>query len=169
GEVFTAANEDGALILLSGWLTSTGVWSVGARGTLADTGITTKPPIDVSGYETKRFFATAKDGVKVPYSLIYRKGLKLDGCAPAFISAYGSYGASPFTPNFAARTLALMDAGAMVGYANVRGGGEYGREWHNAAQLANKANCWRDLIAVWEDLFTQKYTSPEHLAIAGRS
>ena len=60
GEVFTAANEDGALILLSGWLTPTGVWSVDASGKLADTGITPKPPIDVSGYETKRFFATPK-------------------------------------------------------------------------------------------------------------
>jgi prolyl oligopeptidase len=169
GEVFTAANEDGALILLSGWLTSTGVWSVDASGKLADTGITPKPPIDVSGYETKRFFATAKDGVKIPYSLIYRKGLKLDGHAPAFISAYGSYGASPFTPNFAGRTLALIDAGAIVGYANVRGGGEYGREWHKAGQLTNKPNTWRDLIAVCEDLIAKKYTSPEHLAIAGRS
>jgi prolyl oligopeptidase len=168
-EVFTAANEDGALILLSGWLTPTGVWSVDANGKLADTGITPKPPIDVSGYETKRFFATAKDGVKIPYSLIYRKGLKLDGRAPAFISAYGSYGASPFTPNFTARTLALIDAGAIVGYANVRGGGEYGREWHKAGQLANKPNTWRDLIAVCEDLVAKKYTSPEHLAIGGRS
>ena len=138
-------------------------------GKLGDTGITPKPPIDVSGYETKRFFATAKDGVKIPYSLIYRKGLKLDSRAPAFISAYGCCELSPFTPNFAGRTLALIDAGAIVGYANVRGGGEYGREWHKAGQLANKPNTWRDLIAVCEDLFAKKYTSPEHLAIGGRS
>src|ERR1051325_375848 len=169
GEIFTAANEAGALMFLSGWLTPTGVWSVDAKGKLADTGITPKPPIDVSGYETKRAFATAKDGVKIPYSLIYRKGLKLDGHAPAFISAYGAYGISPLTPNFAGRLLALIDAGAIVGYANVRGGGEYGRKWQKAGKLATKPNTWRDLIAVCEELFAQKYTSREHLAIGGRS
>jgi len=65
--------------------------------------------------------------------------------------------------------LAVMDAGAIKGYANVRGGGEYGGEWHKAGQLANKPNTWRDLIAVCEDLFAKKYTSSEHLAIGGRS
>ena len=132
GAVFAASDEDGALLSLSGWLTPTGVWSVDAGGAVADTGITPKPAIDVSAYETRRFFAAAKDGVKIPYTLIYRKGLKLDGHAPAWISAYGSYGAAAYTPAFAGRTLALIDAGAIVGYANVRGGGEYGREWHKA-------------------------------------
>jgi prolyl oligopeptidase len=169
GDIFTAANEDGALMLLSGWLAPTGVWSVDAKGKLTDTGITPKPPIDVSPYESKRFFATAKDGVKIPYCLVYRKGLKIDGNAPAYVLAYGSYGISPLTPNFVPRTLALMDAGAIVGYANVRGGGEYGREWHKAGQLANKPNTWRDLIAVCEDICAKKYTSPAHLAIGGRS
>jgi prolyl oligopeptidase len=169
GDMFTAANEDGGFILLSGWLAPTGVWLVDAKGELIRTGLTPMPPIDVSPYETQRFFATAKDGVKIPYSVVYRKGLKLDGAAPAFVSAYGSYGFSPFTPNFVPRTLALMDAGAVVGYANVRGGGEYGREWHKAGQLANKPNTWRDLIAVCEDLCAKKYTAPEHLAIGGRS
>jgi prolyl oligopeptidase len=65
--------------------------------------------------------------------------------------------------------LALIDAGAIVGYANVRGGGEYGREWHKAGQLANKPNTWRDLIAVCEELCAKRYTSREHLAIGGRS
>src|ERR1043166_7483779 len=115
GDVFTAANEDGALMLLSGWLAPTGVWSVDAKGKLTDTGITPKPPIDVSPYESKRFFATAKDGVKIPYSLVYRKGPKIDGNAPAYILAYGAYGISPLTPNFAGRLLALIDAGAIVG------------------------------------------------------
>jgi prolyl oligopeptidase len=168
GALFTNPHEDGALMLLSGWLTPTGVWSV-HDGRVADTGITPRPSIDVSGYEARRFFAAAKDGVKIPYTLIYRKGLKLDGHAPAFISAYGSYGLAAYTPTFAGRTLALIDAGAVVGYANVRGGGEYGREWHKAGQLANKPNTWRDLIAVCEDICARKYTSPAHLAIGGRS
>lgn len=167
--VFAEPDEDGALLTLSGWLTPTGIWSVDAAGKLQDTGITPRPSIDVGAYEAKRFFATAKDGTKIPYSLIYKKGLKLDGKNPAFISAYGSYGAAAYTPAFAGRTLALIDAGAIVGYANVRGGGEYGREWHKAGQLANKPNTWRDLIAVCEELCAKNYTAPAHLAIGGRS
>ncbi len=161
--------EDGLLMSLSGWLTPTGVWSVGADGSVTDTGLTPKPPIDVSGYETARRFATAKDGVKVPYSLIHKKGLVLDGSTPAWVSAYGSYGIAAYTPAFAGRELALIDAGAIVGYADVRGGGEYGREWHKAGQLGNKPNTWRDLLAVCEDLCARRYTSPQHLAIGGRS
>ena len=146
---------------------TSGRWTPPAR--VADTGITPKPAIDVSAYEAKRFFATAKDGIKIPYTLIYRKGLKLDGRNPTWISAYGSYGLPPTRRPSPARTLALVDAGAIVGYANVRGGGEYGREWHKAGQLANKPNTWRDLIAVCEELIAKKYTSSQHLAIGGRS
>jgi prolyl oligopeptidase len=163
------AAHDGALFSLTGWLAPAGIYAVTASGTVSDTGITPKPGIDVSGYETKRLFATAKDGVKIPYSLIYKKGLKLDGSAPAWISAYGSYGIAAYTPAFLGRVLARVDAGTVVGYANVRGGGEYGREWHKAGQLANKPNTWRDLIAVCEDLCLKKYSSPAHLAIGGRS
>jgi prolyl oligopeptidase len=169
GSLFTVAGEDGALISLTGWLTPAGIYSVDAAGHVLDTGITPKPAIDVGAYEAKRFFAAAKDGTQIPYTLIYRKGLKLDGRAPTWISAYGSYGLAAYTPAFAGRTLALADAGAVVGYANVRGGGEYGREWHKAGQLAHKPNTWRDLIAVCEDVIAKKYTSPRHLAIGGRS
>jgi prolyl oligopeptidase len=169
GALFAVPTEDGVLMSLQGWLTPAAIWSVSTDGRLADTGITPKPNIDVSAYEAKRFFATAKDGVKIPYTLIYRKGLKRDGTTPTWISAYGSYGAAAYTPAFAGKTLALIDAGAIVGYANVRGGGEYGREWHRAGQLENKPNTWRDLIAVCEELIANKYTSPQHLAIGGRS
>jgi prolyl oligopeptidase len=169
GSVYAVAHEDGALISLTGWLTPAGIYSLDTGGRVVDTGITPKPAIDVSAYEAKRFFAVAKDGTKIPYTLIYRKGLKRDGRTPTWISAYGSYGIAAYTPAFAGRTLALVDAGAIVGYANVRGGGEYGREWHKAGQLANKPNTWRDLIAVCEDLIAKKCTSPRHLAIGGRS
>ncbi len=169
GAIYGVPDEDGVLISLQGWLNPAGIWSVDTRGRLTDTGITPKPAIDVSAYQARRFFATAKDGVKIPYTLIYRKDLKQNGSAPAWISAYGSYGLTAYSPTFAGRSLALVDAGAIVGYANVRGGGEYGREWHKAGQLANKPNTWRDLIAVCEDLVAKKYTSPAHLGIGGRS
>jgi prolyl oligopeptidase len=169
GSIDADAEASGALVILSGWLQPTGIWSVSADGKLADTGITPKPAIDVNAYTTERRFATAKDGTKIPYSLIYKKGLKLDGKNPAFISAYGSYGAAAYTPAFAGKTLALVDQGAVVGYANVRGGGEFGREWHRAGQLENKPNTWRDLIAVCEEIQAKGYTSPAYQAIGGRS
>lgn len=159
----------GALSILSGWLEPAGIYSIDADGKVADTGITPKPAIDTSGYTTERRFAKAKDGTQIPYSLIYKKGLKMDGKNPTFISAYGSYGAAAYTPSFAGRLLALADQGAIVGFANVRGGGEFGREWHRAGKLENKPNTWRDLIAVSEDVVANKYTAPAHLAIGGRS
>lgn len=167
--VFTHPNEDGALLALTGWLSPSGIWSATPEGRVTDTGITPRPGIDVSPYETSRMFATAHDGTKIPYTVIHRKGLELDGTHPTWISAYGSYGITAYSPAFNPRTFALIDAGAIVGYANVRGGGEYGREWHKAGQLANKPNTWRDLIAVCEELCAKRYTSSEHLAIGGRS
>jgi prolyl oligopeptidase len=165
----TDPREDGALFSFAGWLNPADIWSVDAQGRVAATGLTPRPPIDVSGYETERRFATARDGTRIPCSLIFRKGLKRDGQTPAWISAYGSYGVPGYTPSFAGRTLALIDAGFIVGYASVRGGGEYGREWHKAGQLMNKPNTWRDLIDVCEELCASKYTAPSRLAIGGRS
>ena len=161
--------EAGALFSFTGWLTSADIWSVDAQGRVAATGLSPRPPIDVSAYEAHRYFAIVRDGTRVPYTLIHKKGLRLDGRTPAWISAYGSYGISAYTPAFASRTLALVDAGFIVGYANVRGGGEYGRAWHKDGQLTNKANTWRDLIDVCEELCAKKYTSRERLAIGGRS
>jgi prolyl oligopeptidase len=166
--IFGARGEDGVMLSLSGWLTPAGIWSVAGDGRVVDSGITPRPDIDVGAYEARRLFATAADGTRIPYSLVHRKGLKLDGRSPAWISAYGSYGTS-ITPSFVARALALIDEAFIVGFANVRGGGEYGRAWHQAGQLANKPNTWRDLIAVCETLCKDRFTSPEHLAIGGRS
>jgi prolyl oligopeptidase len=166
--VHADAGHDGVLISFEGWLQPDAIYAVGTDGRVVDSGINPKVRINVGAYESKRLFATAKDGTKVPYTLIYRKGLKQDGSAPLWVSAYGSYGLST-TPRFRPRILALLDAGAVVGYACVRGGGEYGREWHKAGQLDNKPNTWRDLIAVCEDAIAKHYTSPAHLAIGGGS
>jgi prolyl oligopeptidase len=165
----TEPDVDGALFSFQGWLTPSDIWATDAQGHVKATGLTPKPAIDVSAYESVRAFATAKDGTRIPYSLIYKKGIKLDGGNPVWISAYGSYGSPGYTPTFAGRSLALIDAGFIVGYAAVRGGGEYGREWHKAGQLTNKPNTWRDLIAVCEELCAKKYTSPAKLTIGGRS
>ena len=103
----TDPTEAGALFAFTGWLTPGDIWSVDAAGKVAATGLTPKPPIDVSAYETHRAFATVRDGTKVPYTLIYRKGLKRDGRTPAWISAYGSYGAARLHPG-----VRRQDAGA---------------------------------------------------------
>jgi prolyl oligopeptidase len=169
GAVFAETDRDGILMTYGGWLNPTGIWQVDTAGVVSDSGLNPKSPVDVSAYETTRGFATAKDGVKIPYSLIHKKGVKLDGKNTAWISAYGSYGAVAYSPAFANRALALIDAGGIVGYAYVRGGGEYGREWHEAGQLQNKPNTWRDLIAVCEELIGKGYTSTPKLAIGGRS
>ncbi len=107
--------------------------------------------------------------MKIPYTVIHRRDLKPGAATPLYIQAYGSYGATPYVPSFNPRQLALMDEGFVVGFANVRGGGEYGREWHKAGQLFNKPNTWRDLIAVCEDACAKGYSSPAHLSIGGRS
>ncbi len=169
GGVFASSDRDGVKMNYGGWLAPTGIWQVDAAGVVTDTGLTPKPDIDVSAYATTRGFATAKDGTKIPYSLIHKKDVKLDGSNPAWISAYGSYGSISYTPAFANRSLAFIDEGGIIGYANVRGGGEYGREWHLAGQKLNKANTWRDLIAVCEELVAKGYTSTPKLAIGGRS
>jgi prolyl oligopeptidase len=163
------AAAPGALLLLTGWFNPLGIWSVDAALRVSDTGLTPRAAIDTSAYGAERRFAKASDGTPIPYSLVYRKGMKHDGNNPAFISAYGSYGISAYTPSFAGRTLALIDQGFIVGYAHVRGGGEFGRDWHRAGQLENKPNTWRDLIAVCEDLVANRYTKPGRLAIGGRS
>ena len=169
GDVFATPEEDGVLIALSSWLEPPGIWSVDVAGRLTNTGLTPRPHVDLTPYESHRLLATATDGTQIPYSIIHRKGLKADGSAPTYIQAYGSYGIAAHTPSYLGRLLALVDAGAIVGFAHVRGGGEFGREWHRAGQLENKPNTWRDLIAVGEDLCARRLTSPRHLAIGGRS
>lgn len=168
-EMVADAGEPGALVVLGGWLTPPGIWRIGADGKMADTGLAPRPDFDASPYMTERRYATANDGARIPYTLIYRKGLRRDGANPVFMSAYGAYGDPTYMPAFAGRQLALADAGAIVGFAHVRGGGEYGRDWHRAGQLANKPNTWRDLIAVCADLHALGYSRPSSTVIGGRS
>jgi len=165
---YVSPRHEGVLLSLVGWLQPAQVWSVDPAGAMRNTGLSPAPKIDLSPYVATRFFATAKDGTKIPYTLIRRKDVTPSGRNPLWMSAYGSYGAVT-APSFSPKTLALIDAGAIVGYANVRGGGEYGKAWHRAGQLENKPNTWRDLIAVCEDACAQKWTAPRHLAIGGRS
>lgn len=119
-------------------------------------------------YETKRELATAPDGVKVPISIVYRKGARLDGTHPALLYAYGSYGAS-MDPSFSSSRLSLLDRGFVFAIAHIRGGGDMGRPWYEDGKLLKKKNTFTDFIASAEHLIARGYTSSDRLAIQGGS
>jgi len=126
------------------------------------------PSLDLSRFEAIRGFATARDGTKVPLSIVARKGLKRDGRNPTLVNAYGAYQIS-YTPYFNARGIAFLEQGGVLAYAHVRGGGEYGKPWWRAGRKISKPNTWRDLIDCCEELIKQRWTSAKRLTIQGGS
>ncbi len=126
-------------------------------------------PVKFDDAEVVRDFATSKDGTRVPVNIIRRKGTKLDGSNPTLLYGYGGYGISE-KPYFAGSfTRVWLDQGGVYVDANLRGGGEYGEEWHQAGNLTHKQNVFDDFLASAQYLIDQKYTSPAHLAILGGS
>ena len=123
---------------------------------------------DRANYKAERVFATASDGTKIPMSMVYRKGVKLDGTAPLLLYGYGSYGAS-IPPTFSSSRLSLLDRGVIYVIAHIRGGGELGEEWRQAGRMMNKMNTFTDFIASAEALIKMKYTSKDRLVITGGS
>jgi prolyl oligopeptidase len=124
--------------------------------------------VDYSDTEVSREFATSKDGTKIPMNIIKKKGTQLDGKNPAVLYAYGGYGISE-TPSFSIRRRLWLDQDGIYIIANLRGGGEYGEEWHNQGKLTKKQNVFDDFIACAEYLIDRKYTSTSKLAIEGGS
>jgi prolyl oligopeptidase len=129
-----------------------------------------KPEIDfdVDAYETEQVFYTSKDGTKVPMFIVHKKGIKLDGNNPTLLYGYGGFNVS-LTPNFSITRLVLLENGFVYALANLRGGGEYGEDWHEAGTKMKKQNVFDDFISAAEYLVKEKYTSSEKLAIAGGS
>jgi oligopeptidase B len=123
---------------------------------------------DPANYVTERLWATADDGVRVPLSLVYRKGLERDGENPVLLYAYGSYGAS-MSATFSSSRLSLLDRGFVYAIAHVRGGMEMGRWWYEDGKLLNKKNTFTDFIACGEHLVAAGFTSPGHLYAQGGS
>ncbi|MFM9958919.1 MAG: prolyl oligopeptidase family serine peptidase [Phycisphaerales bacterium] len=119
-------------------------------------------------YETKQVFYSSKDGTRVPMFITHKKGLVLDGSNPTLLYAYGGFNI-PITPSFSVANLAWMEMGGIYASANIRGGGEYGEEWHKAGTKLKKQNVFDDFIAAAEYLITERYTSPEKLSIMGGS
>ena len=129
-----------------------------------------KPKVDFNpdDYETKQVFYTSKDGTKVPMFITAKKGLKLDGQNPTLLYGYGGFNIS-LTPQFSASNLVWMEMGGVYAVPNLRGGGEYGKAWHEAGMKENKQNVFDDFIAAAQWLIANKYTSTPKLAIAGGS
>jgi prolyl oligopeptidase len=127
-----------------------------------------KVAFDPKQFETKQVFYSSKDGTRVPMFLAYRKGLKLDGTNPTLLYGYGGFNV-PQTPLFSASRIVFMQMGGVFAVANLRGGGEYGRDWHDAGTKLHKQNVFDDFIAAGEWLVREKYTSPSKLAVMGGS
>jgi len=123
---------------------------------------------DRNNYVVERVFAPAKDGVKVPVTVFYRKSVKKDGSAPLYLYAYGSYGIS-IPDNFSSSRLALMDRGMVLSITHIRGGGEMGKQWHDDGRMMNKMNTFTDFIASAEYLIAQKFCDPKKIVIEGGS
>jgi oligopeptidase B len=123
---------------------------------------------NTADYITERLYATAKDGTKVPISIVYKKGYKKDGSAPLLLYGYGSYGAS-MDASFSSGRISLLDRGFAFAIAHIRGGQEMGRQWYEDGKMFKKKNTFTDFIDCADFLISQKYTSQTHLYAMGGS
>ena len=162
--------SDNVLYQVSSYLEPAAWYSYDAsKGKSERTAISASSPIKFDDTEVVREFAISKDGTRVPVNIIRRKNAKLDGKNPTLLEGYGGYAIS-MTPGFLGSFGRMwLDQGGVYAVANLRGGGEYGEEWHRAGNLTHKQNVFDDFIACAEYLIQHNYTSPAHLAIIGGS
>lgn len=171
GYVVSASREiEGVFIVAMSWTRGGGILSYDpVTRSFTDTGLQPKGKFDdVPGYESQEVKVRSHDGVSIPLSILYKTGIKLDGANPTILTGYGSYGISSpvyFDPTL----LAWLERGGVYAVAHVRGGGEYGKEWHLAGQKLNKPNTWKDFTACAQYLVDTKYTRPDRLAGQGGS
>jgi len=129
-----------------------------------------KPKVEFNpdDYVSNQIFYHSKDGTKVPMIITHKKGIKMDGTNPAILYGYGGFNIS-LTPRFSIANAAWLEMGGVYAVANLRGGGEYGKEWHDAGTQMNKQNVFDDFIAAGEYLIENHYTSSDYLAVRGGS
>ena len=135
---------------------------------LTPTALRSPPPVPLDGFVVTRHFPVSKDGTKVPLNIIHRKGLALDGNQPVLLTGYGGYDIN-ITPAYPAPFIPLLERGVVIAEANLRGGGEYGEDWHTQGKLTKKQNVFDDFAACASYLVKHKHTQPSRLAILGGS
>ena len=173
GSVFIASTEPrvaGAGLWLTSWVRAGALyWYDPATRLVSNTKLQPEGPFDhPAGVEALEVKAKSYDGTLVPLSIVRKKGIALDGSHPTRLEGYGSYGIS-IDPFFDPTLLAWIERGGVYAVAHVRGGGEYGEDWHLAGKQSTKSNTWKDFIACAQYLIDQKYTSSSRLAIEGGS
>ena len=161
---------DGIFFGLDSWNRSPATFLFNPRSMSAsDTGLVPPIKIDMSNIEVVNAAARSHDGTMIPLVVLYKKGLKRDGTSPVLMEGYGAYGIENTSPFFYTSGLPWLERGGILVRTGIRGGGEYGEEWHLAGKLATKPNTWMDFIACAEYLIAEKYTSAKHLGIIGGS
>ncbi|MGA7631309.1 MAG: prolyl oligopeptidase family serine peptidase [Terriglobales bacterium] len=160
----------GVVFELSGWTRAERIYEYDPKTkSVVDTRLRPPGPFDApEDIESEEVKVEARDGTLVPLSIIHQRGLKLDGSNPVLLNGYGAYGSS-LDPYFDPANLAWLEQGGVLAFAHVRGGGEYGDDWHKAGQKLTKSNTWHDFIACAEYLIEKKYTVPSRLAGEGES
>jgi len=162
--------EDGSLLFRDVSYTEPATWFQCSTGRTepVKTALRSTSPVSFADIEVTREFATSKDGTKIPLNIVCRKGTQRDGQNPTLLYAYGGYGIS-MSPNFDFTRRLWFDRGGVYVVANIRGGGEFGEEWHKAGNLTKKQTVFDDFAAAADYLIKEKYTRPEKLAIQGGS
>ncbi len=162
--------EDGSLLFRDVSYTEPAAWfqCLNGKTEQAKTALRSTSPVSFADIEVRREFATSKDGTKIPLNIVFRKGMKRHGQNPTLLYGYGGYGIS-MSPNFDFTRRLWFNRGGVYVVANIRGGGEFGEDWHKAGNLTKKQNVFDDCAAAAEYLIKEKYTRPEKLAIQGGS
>ncbi|MDP9291856.1 MAG: prolyl oligopeptidase family serine peptidase, partial [Verrucomicrobiota bacterium] len=164
------ALEDNSLIFLDVSYTEPSAWFRCVNGKIepVKTALVSTSPVSFADIEVTRELATSKDGTQIPLNIISRKGTTLNGNNPTLLYGYGGYSIS-MSPNFDFTRRLWFDRGGVYVVANIRGGGEFGEDWHKAGNLTKKQNVFDDFAAAAEDLIKRKYTRPDKLALMGGS
>ncbi|GAC1409495.1 MAG: prolyl oligopeptidase family serine peptidase [Gemmatimonadaceae bacterium] len=168
GEIQGRQGDDEMFYSFTSFLNPTTIYRYDLKSRVNTVFRAPKVEFDPTLYETRQVFYTSKDGTRVPMFITGKKGIKLDGTNPTLLYAYGGFNI-PITPAFSAANVAWMEMGGIYAVANIRGGGEYGKDWHEGGMLSKKQNVFDDFIAAAEYLIREKYTSTPKLAMRGGS
>ena len=167
--VSTSSADDQAFLGVTSFLSPTTLWLADGWSGRLDQVKALPPKFDAANLVTEQFEATSKDGTRVPYFLVHRKDLRYDGANPTLLYGYGGFEIS-MTPNYSPGLGKLwLERGGTYALANIRGGGEFGPAWHEAALTVHRQRAYDDFAAVGEDLIARKITSPRRLGIRGGS